>query len=75
MWLVLGGAGLFVAGHLAVKLAVWRRLNWPRVLALVVLALLGLLAPHVSALVLSACAVGVILAVAACDQLSRPASS
>jgi len=74
-WLILGGAGLFVAGHLAFKLAVWRRLNWPRMLALVVLALLGLLAPHVSALVLSACTVGVILAVATCDQLSRPASS
>ena len=51
-WLILGGTALFIAGHLIFKLAVWRRLNWPRTAALVVLALLGLLAPHVSRLTL-----------------------
>jgi low temperature requirement protein LtrA len=66
-WLILGGTGLFIAGHLAFKLAVWRRLNWPRTAALVMLALLGLLAPHVSRLTLASCAATVVLAVAAAD--------
>jgi low temperature requirement protein LtrA len=73
-WLILGGAGLFILGHLGFKLVVWRTLNRPRLLALVVLALLGLLAPHVPALALSACAAAVVLAVAACDQLSKRAA-
>jgi low temperature requirement protein LtrA len=68
-WLILGGAGLYIAGHLAFKLAVWRRLSWQRVGALVVLALLGLLAPHLSALALSACAAAVVVAVAIADHL------
>jgi low temperature requirement protein LtrA len=66
-WLILGGTGLFIGGHLAFKLAVWKRLNWPRALALVALGLLGLVAPHVSALALSACAAAVILAVTVAD--------
>jgi low temperature requirement protein LtrA len=70
-WLILGGTGLFIAGHLAFKLAVWRRLNWPRTAALVVLALLGLLAPHVSRLTLASCAAAVVLAVAAADNAGR----
>jgi len=68
-WLILGGAALFIAGHLIFKLLVWRRLNWPRALAIVVLALLGLLAPHVSALVLGLCAAVVVLAVAVADHI------
>jgi low temperature requirement protein LtrA len=66
-WLILGGTALFIAGHLAFKLAVWRGLNWPRTAALGVLALLALLAPHVSRLILSCCAAAVVLAVAAAD--------
>jgi low temperature requirement protein LtrA len=66
-WLVLGGPALYVAGHLAFKLNVWRRVSWPRVAALIVLALLGLLAPHVSALALSACAAATVVAVAVAD--------
>ncbi len=66
-WLILGGTGLFVAGHLAFKLAVWRRLNWPRTAALGVLALLALVAPHVSRLILACCAAAVVLGVAAAD--------
>ena len=27
-WLILGGTGLYIAGHLAFKLTVWRRLSW-----------------------------------------------
>jgi low temperature requirement protein LtrA len=71
-WLILGGAGLFVAGHLAFKLAVWRRLSWQRVAGLVVLALLGLAAAHVTALVLSACAAATVVAVAAADYVIDP---
>ena len=59
-WLILGGTALFIAGHLIFKLAVWRRLNWPRTAALGVLALLGLLAPHVSRLILGSCAAAVV---------------
>jgi low temperature requirement protein LtrA len=66
-WLVLGGAGVYIAGLLAFKLNVWRTLSWPRVAALVVLALLGLLVPHVTALVLSACAAATVVGVAAAD--------
>jgi low temperature requirement protein LtrA len=71
-WLVLGGPALFLAGHAAFKAVVWKRLSWPRIGAVVVLALLGLLAPHVSALVLSACSVAVVVAVAVADQLWPP---
>jgi low temperature requirement protein LtrA len=67
-WLILAGPALFVAGHLVFKLAVWRRLNWPRTAALGVFGLLGLLAPHVSRLILGSCAAAVVLAVAAADH-------
>jgi low temperature requirement protein LtrA len=70
-WLILGGAGLYLAGHLAFKLTVWRRLSWPRAVALVVIALLGLAAPHVSALILSSCTAAVIIAVAVADYAQR----
>lgn len=63
----LGGTGLFLGGHLAFTLVVWQRLNWPRAGALVALALLGLLAPQVSALVPSASAAAVVVAVAVAD--------
>jgi low temperature requirement protein LtrA len=68
-WLILGGTGLYLAGLLAFKLTVWGRLSWSRVAALIVIALLGLVAPHVSALVLSACTAAVVVAVAIADYL------
>jgi low temperature requirement protein LtrA len=76
-WLILGGIGLFVAGHLAFKFAVWRQLNGPRALAIVALGLLGLAAPHVTALALSSCAAAVVLAVAVADHVGqrRPGDS
>jgi low temperature requirement protein LtrA len=74
-WPILGGAALYLAGLLAFKLTVWRRFSWQRASALVVLALLGLLAPHVSALVLSGCVAAVLVAVAIADQVQfRPAA-
>jgi low temperature requirement protein LtrA len=68
-WLILGGTGLFIAGHAAFKAAVWRRVSWPRMAALAALALLGLLAPHVSVLILAGCAAVVVVAVAVADYL------
>ncbi len=73
-WLILGGIGLFLAGHAAFKAVIWRRPSWPRIGGVAVLALLGLAAPHVSALALGACAVAVVLAVAAFDYAQHPAS-
>jgi low temperature requirement protein LtrA len=67
-WLVLGGAALYLAGHALFKLVVWRRLSWQRVGGVVVLGLLFLLAPHVSALVIAGCALAVIVAVAVADR-------
>jgi len=71
-WLVLAGPALFLAGHAAFKAVVWRRISWHRVGAVIVLALLGLVAPHVSAVVLSADAVAVVVAVIAADLLWPP---
>ena len=74
-WLILVGTGLYVAGLLAFKLTVWGRLSWQRVAALVALVLLGFVAPHVSAVVLSGCAAAVVIAVVVADYLAdRPAA-
>ena len=67
-WLVLGGAALFIAGHAAFKMAVWRVVSWPRVAAIVILALLGLAAGSLSALGLEVCAAAVVLGVATADH-------
>lgn len=66
-WLILGGTGLFIAGHAAFKVIIWRRVSWPRITALGVLALFGLLAPHVSALTLSAVTAALVVALAVAD--------
>ena len=70
-WLILGGTGLYIAGHLAFTLTAWRRLSWSRVGGLILIALLSLVAPHVTALGLSACAAAVVVAVAATDYARR----
>jgi low temperature requirement protein LtrA len=70
-WMILGGAGLFLAGHAAFKAVIWRQVPWSRIAALAVLGLLGLAAPHISALALGACSVAVIVAVAAVDYAQR----
>ena len=76
-WLILGGAGLYIGGHLAFKFVVWREVSRQRAVALIAIALLGLLAPRVSALALSSCAAAVVVGVAAADyiQLRRQATT
>jgi low temperature requirement protein LtrA len=68
-WMILGGPALFLAGHAAFKLVVWRYVSWPRVAGIAVLALLGLAAKAIPELGLAACAAGVVAAVAASDRL------
>ena len=68
-WMILGGPALFLAGHAAFKLVVWRYVSWPRVAGIAVLALLGLAATAIPQLGLAACAAGVVAAVAASDRL------
>jgi low temperature requirement protein LtrA len=68
-WLVLGGAALFLAGHALFKAVVWRIASWPRIVAVVVLAAMGLLAPHVAGLTLAICTVAVVVAVAIADRV------
>jgi low temperature requirement protein LtrA len=73
-WLILGGAGLYLSGLLAFKLTVWRRVSWQRAAALAVIALLGLVAPHISALGLSSCVASVVAAVAVADYVQNRAA-
>jgi low temperature requirement protein LtrA len=75
-WMILGGPALFLAGHVAFKLVVWRFVSWPRLAGIAVLALLALAARAVPILALAACAAAVVAAVAATDRLPwlpRPA--
>jgi low temperature requirement protein LtrA len=71
VWMILGGVGLFLAGHAAFKAVIWQVVSWTRVAGVVVLALLGLAAPHLSAVALGGCAATVVLAVAASDYRRR----
>jgi low temperature requirement protein LtrA len=71
-WMVLGGTALFLAGHALFIGVVWRVTPWSRIVAIIVLALLGLLAPHVSALALGICAVAVVVGVAVTDRIYQP---
>jgi hypothetical protein len=74
--MILGGPALFLAGHAAFKLVVWRALSWPRLAGIAVLGLLGLAAGAIPALALSACTAALVIAVAVSDRLPwlpRPA--
>ena len=77
-WMILGGPALFLAGHAAFKLVVWRVLSWPRLAGIAVLGLLALAAHAIPALALGTCAAVLVIAVAASDRLPwlpRPAES
>ncbi|HEY5351264.1 MAG TPA: low temperature requirement protein A [Streptosporangiaceae bacterium] len=73
-WMLLGGSALFLAGHAAFRAVLWGRVPWAKLGGLVLIALLGLVAPHVSALVLSVCAAALLVAVAAVDSVSPAAA-
>jgi low temperature requirement protein LtrA len=70
-WLILGGTGLYIGGHLAFKFVVWRQVSRQRAAALLAIALLGLAAPHLSALALSSCAAAVVAGVAVADYIQH----
>jgi low temperature requirement protein LtrA len=77
-WMILGGPALFLAGHAAFKLVIWRVVSWPRLAGIAALTLLALAAGAISALALAACAAVLVIAVAASDRLPwlpRPAGS
>jgi low temperature requirement protein LtrA len=65
--LILGGTALYLAGHAAFKAVVWRTLSVSRLAGIAAAGLLGLLAPHVSVLVLAGCATAVVIGVAVAD--------
>jgi low temperature requirement protein LtrA len=68
-WMILGGPALFLAGHAAFKLIVWRFVSWPRVAGVAVLALLALAARAIPALALAACTAVLVAVIAASDRL------
>jgi len=67
-WMILGGAALFLAGHALFKAVVWRETPWSRIVAVILLALLGLLAPQISALALGVCGAAIVVGVAVADR-------
>jgi low temperature requirement protein LtrA len=69
--MILGGSALFLAGHAAFKFVIWKAVPATRLIAIVVLGLLGLLAPYVSAVALGGCAGAVLIALAASDRRGR----
>jgi low temperature requirement protein LtrA len=69
--MVLGGAALFLIGHALFKAVVWHVVSRARIAGVAALGLLGAVAPHVTALVLSICTAIVILAVATADYLTE----
>jgi low temperature requirement protein LtrA len=70
-----GGGALFLGGHALFKAVVWRTVPTTRLEGVGVLAALLLLAPHVSALVLTLAALVVIVGVAIADRMQHPAQS
>jgi low temperature requirement protein LtrA len=69
--MLLGGSALFLIGHALFKAVVWRTVSRARIAGVAALAVLGAVAPHVTALVLSICTALVVLAVATADYLTE----
>jgi low temperature requirement protein LtrA len=75
-WMILGGPGLFLAGHAAFKCVVWRVVPWTRLAGIAVLGLLGLAVLVLPEIALAACAAAVVAVVAALDRVAtRPRQS
>jgi low temperature requirement protein LtrA len=70
-WMVLGGSALFLIGHSAFKILIWRVVPWSRLLAVAFLALLAPLALHVSSLGLAWCSTAVVAAVVVADRFQH----
>jgi low temperature requirement protein LtrA len=64
-WMILGGPGLFVAGHAAFKYVMWRHVSWNHLAGIAVLALLAATTRVLPEIALAACAVIVVAVVAA----------
>jgi hypothetical protein len=64
---------MFLAGHAIFKAVIWRVISWQRVFAVIALALLGVLAPHIRALVLAVATLVVVLAVIVADRRQHAA--
>ena len=69
--MVIGGAVLFLAGHVMFKRVIWGVISGPRAAAIALLLLL-LLVPHVTALALNIVVVLVLVGVAVCDRVYVP---
>jgi low temperature requirement protein LtrA len=69
--LIVGGAALFLGGHAIFKALVFRVAPTSRLVGVAVLGLLLLVAPHVTALVLSVAVLVVIVAVAVTDRIQH----
>jgi low temperature requirement protein LtrA len=74
-WLVLGGVAAFLGGHALFKAVMWRVVPTTRLIAVAVLGLLLLVAPHITALTLTILTLAVIVAVAVADRIQHPPSS
>jgi low temperature requirement protein LtrA len=73
VWLMCGGAAVFLAGHALLRYAIWRRVPWTRIIAVAALLVLIPIGAHLSLLVVGACLLVIVLAVIAADALqSRP---
>jgi low temperature requirement protein LtrA len=68
-WMVLGGPGLFLAGHAAYKRVVWNYVSRTRIAGVVALALLAPAAGAMPRLALGACSGLVVVAVAISDYI------
>jgi low temperature requirement protein LtrA len=64
-WMILGGPGLFVAGHAAFKYVMWHHVSRNHLAGLAVLALLGATAAVLPEIALAACAAAVVAIIAA----------
>jgi low temperature requirement protein LtrA len=67
-WLVCGGTALFLAGHAAFKMVIWRVVPWSRLLAVVALAVLGVASGGLSSRVLGGLALLIVLALIVADR-------
>jgi low temperature requirement protein LtrA len=70
-WMILGGPGLFVAGHAAFKYVIWRHVSWSRLGGIAALALLAAAAGALPEIALAACAAAVVAIIAAMDRMAQ----